>query len=244
MTKEAGTIASSSEEGEILLIDKPLEWTSFDVVKKIRSLLRVRKVGHAGALDPKATGLLIVCTGRQTKNIECFVGLEKEYIGVLELGVRTRSFDTETAVYEKRDFTCVTDDRIKNVASEFLGTHEQLPPMYSAVKYGGKPLYCYAREGKVVDRAKREITIGAFDIRAIRRPYVDFRVVCSRGTYIRTLIDDMGQRLGCGASLIKLQRIRIGDNHLRNALSLDQLARRQDVQIKKDSRNNENCSAI
>jgi tRNA pseudouridine55 synthase len=244
MTEEAGSITKSSEEGEILLIDKPLEWTSFDVVKKIRALLRVRKVGHAGTLDPKATGLLIVCTGRQTKNIERFVGLEKEYIGVLELGVRTRSFDTETAVYEKREYAYVTDDQMKNVASEFLGTCEQLPPMYSAVKYGGKPLYRYAREGKVVDRSKREITVSAFDIRAIHKPYADFRIVCSRGTYIRALIDDMGQKLGCGASLVKLRRIRIGDHHLCNALSLDQLAQRQDGQIKKGSRDNEHCSAV
>jgi tRNA pseudouridine55 synthase len=238
------TITGSPEEGEILLIDKPLEWTSFDVVKKVRSLLRVKKVGHAGTLDPKATGLLIVCTGRQTKSIARFCELDKEYVGVFELGVRTRSFDTETSVSERRDFSAVTDDQIKNAAAEFLGTQRQLPPMYSAVKYGGKPLYRYAREGKVVDRAKREVTIHAFDISALERPYVHFRVVCSRGTYVRVLIDDLGQMLGCGASLIKLQRTRIGDHRLCNALSIDELAGRLNGLTTKDVRGNEDCSAI
>ncbi len=239
----ARIIANPSEEGEILLIDKPLEWTSFDVVKKVRSLLNVRKVGHAGTLDPKATGLLIVCTGRQTKNIDRFTALEKEYTGALELGVRTESYDTETAVYERRDFSAVTDDRIRIAAAEFLGAHEQVPPMYSALKYGGKPLYRYAREGKVVDRAKRDITIRAFDICAIDRPYVEFRVICSRGTYIRTLVDDLGQKLGCGASLIRLKRTRIGENLLSNALSIDDLAGRLNGQGTKDASCNEDRSA-
>lgn len=244
MTNKSYTATGASDEGEILLIDKPLEWTSFDVVKKVRSLFHTRKVGHAGTLDPKATGLLIICTGNQTKNIERFVGLEKEYVGLMELGVRTRSFDTETDVYDRKDFSTVTDDQILEAAGTFLGTHEQLPPMYSALKYGGKPLYRYAREGKVVHRTERQITISAFDICAIHRPFVEFRVVCSKGTYIRSLVDDMGQKLGCGAFLVKLRRIRIGENHLHNALSVDQLAQRRCEQIKKDLGNDEDCPTV
>ena len=142
-------------EGEVLFIDKPLDWTSFDVVKKVRILFDVQKVGHAGTLDPKATGLLIVCTGKKTKSIEQFVGLEKEYIGTCEIGVRTPSFDTETAVHEWKDSSAVTEKQIKEVAQSFFGKQLQIPPMYSAVKYGGKPLYQYARAGRTVERVER-----------------------------------------------------------------------------------------
>jgi tRNA pseudouridine55 synthase len=212
-----------SGDGEILYIDKPLDWTSFDVVKKVRVLFNVRKVGHAGALDPKATGLLIVCTGRKTKSIDQFVGLEKEYYGVCEIGVRTPSFDSETEIHEYKDTASIADQIILNVADSFLGKQMQIPPMYSAVKYGGMPLYRYARAGRTVERIKREIDIVKFEIQRIRRPLLDFCIVCSKGTYVRSLIDEFGIRLGCGAMLSSLRRSRIGSYHLSQAMTIDQL---------------------
>jgi tRNA pseudouridine55 synthase len=212
-----------SIEGEVLFLDKPLNWTSFDVVKKVRVLFDVRKVGHAGTLDPNATGLLIVCTGKKTKSIEEFVGLEKEYTGTCELGVRTPSFDTETAAYERRDSSAVSGQQIKEAAQSYIGIQMQLPPMYSAVKYGGKPLYKYARAGRMVDRVEREINISCFKIITIRDQYVDFSIVCSKGTYIRSLIDDFGLRLGCGATLTGLRRTRIGQYSVSDAQTIEQL---------------------
>jgi tRNA pseudouridine55 synthase len=207
----------------MLLIDKPLDWTSFDVVKKIRSTFRTRKVGHAGTLDPKATGLLIICTGKCTKGIDRFVGLEKEYTGTFELGIRTPSFDSETAVSERSDFSAIRDEAIYAAVAQMVGTQMQVPPMYSALKYGGRPLYRYARAGRTVVREPREILVSDFAVEAIRCPYVDFRVVCSKGTYVRTLIDDIGQKLGCGASLSALRRTRIGQYHVQDATTIEQL---------------------
>jgi tRNA pseudouridine55 synthase len=212
-----------SVEGEVLLLDKPLNWTSFDVVKKVRVLFNVRKVGHAGTLDPNATGLLIVCTGKKTKSIEQFVGFEKEYTGTCELGVRTPSFDTETATHEWRDCSAVTKEQINEAAHGFIGKQLQKPPMYSAVKYGGKPLYKYARAGKTVERVEREINVLSFNIVNIRDMYVDFRIVCSKGTYIRSLIDEYGLQLGCGATLTALRRTRIGDHSVDKSMTIEQL---------------------
>ena len=174
MSEETLLYHDFSIEGEVLLLDKPLNWTSFDVVKKVRVLFDVRKVGHAGTLDPNATGLLIVCTGKKTKSIEQFVGLEKEYTGTCEIGVRTPSFDTETAAHEWRDSSAITEKQIKEVAQSYVGKQLQVPPMYSAVKYGGKPLYKYARAGKIVERVEREINISSFEIVNIRDSYIDF----------------------------------------------------------------------
>lgn len=207
----------------MLLIDKPLDWTSFDVVKKVRSTFQTRKVGHAGTLDPKATGLLIICTGKCTKEIDQFVGLEKEYTGTFELGIRTPSFDSETAISEHGDYSELTGESILAVVAQMIGTQLQMPPMYSALKYGGRPLYRYARAGRTVVREPREILVSAFAIEAIRRPYVDFLVVCSKGTYVRTLVDDIGQKLGCGASLNALRRTRIGQYHVNDATTIEQL---------------------
>ena len=212
-----------SMEGEVLFLDKPLNWTSFDVVKKVRVLFDVRKVGHAGTLDPNATGLLIVCTGKKTKSIEQFVGLEKEYTGTCEIGVRTPSFDTETEAHEKRDSSAVTEQQIKEAAQSYVGKQFQLPPMYSAVKYGGKPLYKYARAGMTVERVEREIDISCFEIMNIRGQYIDFCIVCSKGTYIRSLIDEFGMRLGCGATLTTLRRTRIGIHCVSTAMTIEQL---------------------
>jgi len=196
MSEEKFVLDTLSTEGMVLFIDKPLNWTSFDVVKKVRMLFDVRKVGHAGTLDPKATGLLIVCAGKKTKSIEQFVGLEKEYTGTCKIGERTPSFDTETAPHEWKDFSSVTEQQINEVAEHYIGKQFQLPPMYSAVKYGGRPLYKYARAGRIVERVEREIDIVRFDIMSFRDQYVDFCIVCSKGTYIRSLIDEFGLQLG------------------------------------------------
>ena len=223
MSEENLSYHDFSIEGEVILIDKPLNWTSFDVVKKVRVLFDVRKVGHAGTLDPNATGLLIVCTGKKTKSIEQFVGLEKEYTGTCEIGVRTPSFDTETAAHEWRDTSAVTEQKMREVAKDFIGKRQQLPPMYSAVKYGGKPLYKYARAGRTVERMEREIHVLCFEIIQVCNQCVDFLIVCSKGTYIRSLIDEFGLRLGCGATLTALRRTRIGDHRVDQALTIEQL---------------------
>jgi tRNA pseudouridine55 synthase len=223
MNEENVLFNDFSIEGKVLFLDKPLNWTSFDVVKKVRVLFDVRKVGHAGTLDPNATGLLIVCTGKKTKSIEQFVGLEKEYTGTCKIGERTPSFDTETAAHEWRDSSSVTEKHIKAAARSYIGKQFQLPPMYSAVKYGGKPLYKYARVGKTVERIEREIDISCFEIITIRGQYIDFCIVCSKGTYIRSLIDEFGLQLGCGATLTALRRTRIGDHRVTKAMTIDQL---------------------
>ena len=223
MNEEIILYRDFSIEGEVLFLDKPLNWTSFDVVKKVRVLFDVRKVGHAGTLDPNATGLLIVCTGKKTKSIERFVGLEKEYTGTCKIGIRTPSFDTETAPHEWRDSSAITEQKIKEVAQSYVGKQLQLPPMYSAVKYGGKPLYKYARVGRTVERIEREINIVCFKIINIRDLYIDFCIICSKGTYIRSLIDEFGLRLGCGATLTALRRTRIGNYCIANAMTIEQL---------------------
>lgn len=214
---------ATQHNGEMFLIDKPLGWTSFDVVKRIRWTFGMKKAGHAGTLDPQATGLLIVCTGTKTKEIKGFVGLEKEYHGTMELGVRTPSHDSETEVVERREIREVTLEALQSVTREFIGKQLQTPPMYSAVKHRGKPLYKYARRGKSIERVPKEIEIVEFEITKFQPPFAEFRVVCSKGTYIRSLVDDVGQRLGCGATLRSLRRLRIGPYHVDRALTIEQL---------------------
>ncbi|WP_299757598.1 tRNA pseudouridine(55) synthase TruB [uncultured Pontibacter sp.] len=209
--------------GEILLINKPLDWTSFDVVKKVRNTIRVKKVGHAGTLDPLATGLLILCTGKFTKRIDEIQGQEKEYTGVIRLGETTPSYDRETEVTETRDIGHLTEENIKAAARTFVGTIEQIPPIYSAVQIDGKRAYDLARKGKEVELKSRTVTIQAFDIISINGPEVEFRVVCSKGTYIRSLAHDLGQQLGVGAHLSKLERTRIGVYKLEDALTIDDI---------------------
>jgi tRNA pseudouridine55 synthase len=226
-------------EGEVIFIDKSLDWTSFDVVKKIRSLFNVRKVGHAGTLDPQATGLLIVCTGKKTKSIDQFVGLEKEYTGSCEMGVRTPSFDMETAVSEVKDSSTITEQQIELVAKSLFGKQLQMPPMYSALKYGGKPLYQYARSGKTVERTEREIDVTKFEILDVHAPYIDFCIVCSKGTYIRSLVDEMGIRLGCGATMTALRRTRIGEFTVANAKTIDQLSEWRNIRFRQEQRDHE-----
>jgi tRNA pseudouridine55 synthase len=209
-----------SEEGEILLVNKPKGWTSFDVVKKLRALFRLKKIGHAGTLDPMATGLLLICTGRRTKEIEDLKGLEKEYEGVMELGARTKSFDTETEIIERRPLDGVTEAKVRSMFSQFVGEVEQLPPMYSAVKVRGRRLYKYARDGRQIERPSRRVKISVFEPKEIRLPEVVFRLVSSKGTYARALVNDFGERLGCGAYLKCLNRTRVGSFDLRDALPI------------------------
>lgn len=209
--------------GEILLINKPLGWTSFDVVKKVRNTIREKKVGHAGTLDPLATGLLILCTGKFTKRIDEIQGQEKEYTGVIRLGETTPSYDRETEVMETRAIDHLTEESIKEAAKTFVGTIDQVPPIYSAVQIDGKRAYTLARKGKDVELKSRTVTINAFDITSINGPEVEFRVVCSKGTYIRSLAHDLGQQLGVGAHLSKLERTRIGEYKLEDALTIEDI---------------------
>ena len=211
--------------GEIILIDKPLGWTSFDVVKKMRSLFSARKIGHAGTLDPRATGLLIVCTGPKTKSVDLFADMEKEYTGLMELGVETESYDSETVVIARRELVGISADLLESTAKRFQGKLMQKPPMYSASKYGGKPLYYYARQGKTVVRAEKEIEVKEFALTGFSSPNVEFRIVCSKGTYIRSLVHDFGKALGCGATLRSLRRTRIGGFSAADAFTLDDLVK-------------------
>jgi len=226
------------EEGELLLIDKPLQWTSFDVVRKIRSLLRIRKIGHAGTLDPLATGLLILCTGKWTKRINEYMSQEKEYTGSFTLGATTASYDLETAPVAVKDLAGIDEAMIKAVPPHFTGEIMQVPPAHSAIKKDGKRVYEMARRGEEVKLDPRKITIREFDITAVELPVVRFRVVCSTGTYIRSLANDFGAYLGCGAYLSSLCRTRIGRFELKDAWSMmqaEEIIRKELDAIKKDS---------
>jgi len=204
------------------LIDKPLEWTSFDVIRKIRNLIRIKKVGHAGTLDPLATGLLIVCTGRFTKKINEYMAQEKEYTGAITLGATTPTYDLESKPGNFKDISSITNDDILNATRQFIGEIMQVPPAHSAIKIDGKRVYELARQGKEVKIEPRRIVIKEFDITQIEMPVVFFRVVCSTGTYIRSLANDFGAVLGCGGYLSNLCRTRIGDSKLQDAKSMQE----------------------
>lgn len=207
-------------EGQVLLVDKPLEWTSFDAVKKIRGTLRIKKVGHAGTLDPLATGLLIICTGKMTKQIEGFQAQEKEYTGTLVLGKTTPSLDLETEFNTEKDTSHLTPQDVEAVREKFLGTLQQIPPQYSAIKVDGKRAYKDAHKGKEVKMKPRIVEITLLEFTRIALPEVDFRVVCSKGTYIRSLARDIGEAVGVGAHLAALRRTRIGDHKIEAAKPL------------------------
>ncbi|MDT8323070.1 MAG: tRNA pseudouridine(55) synthase TruB [Bacteroidota bacterium] len=207
--------------GGVLLVDKPRGWTSFDVVKKVRGTLRVRKVGHAGTLDPMATGLLILCSGPMTKSIDTFQALVKRYEGSMRLGAVTPSYDAETPEEQHRPVGDVDLDDVRRAAQQYTGDIEQLPPMYSAVKVDGKRLYALARKGREVERKPRVVHVERFDITDVAVPDVEFRVTCSKGTYVRTLAHDLGQDLGCGAYLTALRRTAIGSFLADEAWSID-----------------------
>ena len=209
------------ETGEVLLLDKPLTWTSFDVVRKVKNALRIKKIGHAGTLDPLATGLLILCTGRKTKEIDLIQAQEKEYTGTFRLGETTPSFDLETAVDLVRPYAHLTDEEITAATLPFIGTIQQTPPLFSAVKIDGQRAYELARQGKEVEIKPKTVEIKTFEITRIALPEVDFRVVCSKGTYIRSLARDLGVALGCGAHLTRLVRTRIGEYRVEDAFSLE-----------------------
>jgi tRNA pseudouridine55 synthase len=208
------------EEGQVLLIDKPLQWTSFDVIRKIRNLIRVKKVGHAGTLDPLATGLLIICTGKFTKRINEYMAREKEYTGTFMLGAITPTYDLESKPENFRSLENIPEEKIKNAANSFLGEIMQVPPAHSAIKVEGKRVYELARKGKEVKLEPRKVLIKEFEITAIELPAVHFRVVCSTGTYIRSLANDFGEALTCGAYLSSLCRTRIGEFKIEDALSI------------------------
>lgn len=208
--------------GKLVLIDKPLRWTSFDAVKKIRILTGVSKVGHAGTLDPLATGLLIICTGSFTKKISMYMGMEKEYTGSMVLGATTPTYDLESEPVNFKDYSFISNQNIFNTAINFTGEILQTPPMHSAIKKDGKPVYLLARKGKEVELEPRKVTIHVFEITGISLPEITFKVVCSTGTYIRSLVNDFGKALGTGAYLSSLRRTRIGNFSVDDALSPQQ----------------------
>lgn len=209
------------KEGSLLIFDKPYEWTSFQLVKKIRNTVN-EKVGHAGTLDPLATGLMILCTGKFTKKLESLQGLDKTYTGTIKIGCTTPSYDRETEEENHQDFSTITDEQIYNLATQFLGDQEQIPPMHSAIKVGGKKLYELARKGKVIQREARKINIAEFEITKIDLPFIDFKISCTKGTYIRSIAKDFGEQLGVGGHLYNLRRTRIGNYHLDDAWQLEQ----------------------
>jgi tRNA pseudouridine55 synthase len=209
------------EVGKVLLLDKPLDWTSFDIVRKIRSLIKIKKVGHAGTLDPLATGLLIVCTGKFTKKINEYMGMEKEYTGTFTLGAITPTYDLESEPIETRDISHITEEDIYKAVLPFIGEIQQVPPIHSAIKKDGKPVYLMARKGINVELEARTITIKEFKIEKIELPKVYFRVVCSTGTYIRSLAKDYGKQLGSGAYLSGLRRTRIGNFLVDDAMQIE-----------------------
>lgn len=207
----------------VLLVDKPKGWSSFDVIRKLRRLLGVRKIGHAGTLDPMATGLLILLVGKATKQMEAFMGLPKVYAGTLRLGETTPSYDAETDVRERRDTDHLTAEDLERARRVLEGQIEQTPPMYSAVKVKGERLYKKARRGETVERPARTVEVTSFRITGRRGADVDFEVACSKGTYIRALAHDFGQRLGVGAHLTALRRTATGPYTVDAAWTIEQL---------------------
>ena len=213
-------------EGEILLIDKPFKWTSFQVVHKVRGLIRKTiktniKVGHAGTLDPLATGLLIICTGKFTKKIEQYQGMQKEYTGTFNLGATTPSFDMETVVDKIFETAHITETLIQEVVRSFIGKSMQIAPAFSAKKINGERAYEKARRGEDVAIQPREVEINKFIITGIKMPEVSFRVQCSKGTYVRSIANDFGIRLNSGAYLSSLSRTAIGEYNLKDAMTLE-----------------------
>jgi tRNA pseudouridine55 synthase len=209
-------------QGQVILINKPLYWTSFDVVRKIRYLTKTKKVGHAGTLDPLATGLLIICTGKFTKKINEFMAEEKEYTGTITLGATTPTFDLESEPQNFKPFEYLTVEQMQKTTQSFTGAIMQVPPIHSAIKKDGKRAYKLAREGVDVKLEARQITIYEFSIEKINLPTVHFKVVCSTGTYIRSLANDFGERLGCGGYLSSLCRTRIGSYLNSEAKTIEQ----------------------
>lgn len=210
------------EEGRVLLINKPLRWTSFDAVRKIRNVVRTKKVGHAGTLDPLATGLLIVCTGKFTKKINDYMAQEKEYTGTITLGATTPTYDLESEPENFKPTNHLSFDGLKKATEAFTGQILQTPPAHSAIKQGGKRVYELARQGMEVKLEPRPVTVSVFEITGVEMPVVHFRVVCSTGTYIRSLANDYGAALGTGGYLSGLCRTRIGSFLLGDAKTIEE----------------------
>ena len=210
-------------QDRILLLNKPLTWTSFNVVNKLRYKLKNKKIGHAGTLDPLATGLLILCTGKMTKRIEEFQGQEKEYTGKFIIGQTTPSYDLETEVSQAKDITHLSEENIRQATQQFIGVIDQTPPAHSAIWVNGKRSYDLVREGKEVELKSRQVTVHEFEITRIDKQDVYFRIVCSKGTYIRSLARDFGETLGVGAYLGELCRTRIGQFRLEDAKTIDEI---------------------
>jgi tRNA pseudouridine55 synthase len=216
------------KNGQVLLIDKPLTWTSFQVVNKLRWEIRQRfnikkiKVGHAGTLDPLATGLLIICTGKQTKQIDSYQGQVKEYTGTFTVGGTTPSYDLETAVDETFATAHISEELLHKTTEQFTGEIQQKPPIFSAIKKDGKRLYELARKGETTEIKERTVTVAKFEITKINLPEVEFRIICSKGTYIRSIAFDYGKALNSGAHLSALRRTKIGDFSVDNALSVEE----------------------
>tara|TARA_R110002096_G_scaffold135883_3_gene288012 strand:+ start:1223 stop:1912 length:690 start_codon:yes stop_codon:yes gene_type:complete len=220
--------------GEVFLVNKPYKWTSFDAVKKLRNALKVKKVGHAGTLDPLATGLLIICAGKETKNIEQYQAQKKEYSGTFVLGKTTDSFDLEQEVIDVADPMHLAEEEILKAVATLTGDIMQIPPNHSAIKKDGKRVYESARKGITVILDPRPVTVEVFEITRIELPEIHFRIVCSKGTYIRSLARDLGDALEVGAYMSALTRDAIGEFKLENAWELDQLIEK----IKKEQNEN------
>ena len=218
--------AEDFQNGQILLIDKPLQWTSFQAVNKMKWVLKSKlglkkiKIGHAGTLDPLASGLLLVCTGKFTKKISDLQGQPKEYTGTFYLGATTPSYDLETSIDKTFPVSHINDLLVHNTIKQFLGEIDQIPPIFSAIKKDGIRLYEHARAGEFVEIASRKTTIYEFEITRVAIPEIDFRVVCSKGTYIRSLAYDFGKALESGSHLIALRRTKIGNYHVDNAMEV------------------------
>ena len=219
--------AYNFREGEVLLVDKPLDWTSFDVVNKLRWQLKQKtgikrfKVGHAGTLDPLASGLLIICCGKATKTIDSFMGMPKEYTGTIVLGASRPSYDMETEIDHEFDISEITEQQILAAVETFKGNIDQVPPLYSAKKVDGKKAYELARKGSDLKLKPNAITIHEYEITRIELPEIDFKVKCSKGTYIRSLAHDLGTALHNGGYLKALRRTTIGDYNVNNAKSVE-----------------------
>ncbi|MDD9139946.1 MAG: tRNA pseudouridine(55) synthase TruB [Candidatus Cardinium sp.] len=215
--------AVQTERGDILLIDKPLKWTSFDVVKKLRCALKIKKIGHAGTLDPLATGLLLICTGKQTKIISQLQAYPKVYKGEIMLGKTTPSMDLETPFISETSCTHVTPEMVHAAAASFVGNSMQTPPAYSACHVNGKRAYAIVRQGQPVSLAPRPVTIHSLELTAVHLPVISFELTCSKGTYVRSLAHDLGQKLGVGGYLHSLCRTQIGPYNLEHAFAIEEV---------------------
>ncbi|WP_035333354.1 tRNA pseudouridine(55) synthase TruB [Dyadobacter crusticola] len=225
---------NTPDEGEVILIDKPLTWTSFDVANKLKRACKFKKIGHAGTLDPLATGLLILCTGKKTKQIDTYQAQEKEYTGTFVLGKTTPSVDLETEFDAEYPIDHINADLLEAARKKLTGPIEQVPPIYSAVRVDGERLYKKARRGEVAEIKKRNVEVSLFEIDASKFPAIDFRIICTKGTYIRSIVRDFGEFAGSGAYLSALCRTRIGAFELKDAWNLTDFIHQKRVALKLD----------